>query len=48
MVFVLWGRAAVMQLIELECGLYQGVRTVGKFLARWCFATQWPIKKAHE
>ncbi|MBO0943977.1 helix-turn-helix domain-containing protein, partial [Acidovorax temperans] len=44
--FFLWSRAAVMQLIEQECGLKLGVRTVGKYLARWGFTPQKPIKKA--
>jgi len=46
--FFLWSRAAVMQLIERECGLKLGVRTVGKYLARWGFTPQKPIKKAYE
>ena len=46
--FFLWSRAAVMQLIEQECGLKLGVRTVGKYLARWGFTPQKPIKKAYE
>ena len=46
--FFLWSRAAVMQLIEQECGLRLGVRTVGKYLARWGFTPQKPIKKAYE
>lgn len=29
--FFLWSRSAVMQLIEQECGLELGVRTVGKY-----------------
>jgi hypothetical protein len=46
--FFLWSRAAVMQLIEQECGLKLGVRTVGKYLTRWGFTPQKPIKKAYE
>jgi len=46
--FFLWSRSAVMQLIEQECGLELGVRTVGKYLARWGFTPQKPIKKAYE
>jgi hypothetical protein len=46
--FFLWSRAAVMQLIEQECGLKLGVRTVGKYLARWGFTPQKPIKRAYE
>ena len=46
--FFLWSRAAVMQLIEQECGLKLGVRTVGKYLARWGFTPQRPVKRALE
>ncbi|MFN9709726.1 MAG: IS630 family transposase [Burkholderiales bacterium] len=46
--FFLWSRAAVMQLIEQECGLNLGVRTVGKYLARWGFTPQKPLKRAYE
>lgn len=46
--FALWNRAAVMQLIEREYGVVLPVRTVGKYLARWGFTPQKPIKKAYE
>lgn len=46
--FCLWSRAAVMQLIEQECQIKLGVRTVGKYLKRWGFTPQKPIKKAYE
>ena len=46
--FFLWSRAAVMQLIEQEYALRLGVRTVGKYLARWGFTPQKPIKRAYE
>lgn len=48
MEFALWSRAAVMQLIERECGVKLHVRSVGKYLARWGFTPQKPIKKAYE
>jgi len=48
MEFALWSRAAVMQLIEQECGVKLHVRSVGKYLARWGFTPQKPIKKAYE
>lgn len=35
MEFALWNRAAVMQLIERECGITLSVRGVGTYLARW-------------
>jgi transposase len=46
--FALWSRAAVMQLIERECGISLQVRSVGKYLARWGFTPQKPIKRAYE
>lgn len=46
--FALWSRAAVMQLIERECGVTLHVRSVGKYLARWGFTPQKPIKRAYE
>jgi transposase len=46
--FCLWSRAAVMQLIEQEYGIKLPVRTVGKYLKRWGFTPQKPIKKAYE
>jgi transposase len=46
--FALWSRAAVMQLIEREHGIKLHVRSVGKYLARWGFTPQKPIKKAYE
>ena len=46
--FALWNRAAVMQLIERECGIKLHVRSVGKYLARWGFTPQKPIRRAYE
>jgi transposase len=46
--FALWNRAAVMQLIERECGIKLSVRGVGNYLKRWGFTPQKPIKKAYE
>lgn len=46
--FCLWSRGAVMLLIEQQCGLKLPVRTVGKYLARWGFTPQKPIRKAYE
>ena len=48
MEFALWNRAAVMQLIERECGIRLSVRGVGNYLKRWGFTPQKPIKKAYE
>lgn len=46
--FALWTRAAVMLLIERECGVTIIVRTVGKLLKRWGFTPQKPIRRAYE
>jgi len=46
--FALWNRAAVMQLIQQECGITLSVRGVGNYLSRWGFTPQKPIKKAYE
>jgi transposase len=46
--FALWTRAAVMLLIERECGITLSVRGVGNYLARWGFTPQKPIKRAYE
>jgi len=48
MEFALWTRAAVMQLIEQQCGIKLCVRAVGNYLARWGFTPQKPIKRAYE
>jgi transposase len=37
--FALWTRAAVMQLIERQCGITLSVRAVGNYLARWGFTS---------
>lgn len=46
--FSLWSRAAVGQLIEQEFGIKLQVRSVGKYLARWGFTPQKPIRRAYE
>src|SRR3712207_4734763 len=46
--FALWSRAAVGALISRRCGVALAVRTVGKYLARWGFTAQRPIRRAHE
>src|ERR1035437_4431942 len=46
--FFLWSRPAVGQLIEQEYGIKLHVRSVGKYLARWGFTPQKPIKRAYE
>lgn len=46
--FSLWSRAAVGQLIEQEFGIKLQARSVGKYLTRWGFTPQKPIKRAYE
>ena len=46
--YALWTRAAVAQLIEERIGVKLAVRTIGKYLARWGFTPQKPIRKAYE
>jgi transposase len=48
MEFALWSRQAVMELIEREFGVKLSVRGPGKYLKRWGFTPQKPIKKAYE
>ncbi len=46
--FHLWNRAAVGQLIEQTFGIGLQTRSVGKYLTRWGFTPQKPIKRACE
>jgi transposase len=46
--FALWSRAAVRALIRQHCGVVLAVRTVGKYLARWGFTAQKPLRRAYE
>src|ERR687886_1399138 len=46
--FALWSRAAVRELIAGRCGVELAVRTVGKYLARWGFTAQKPVRRAYE
>lgn len=48
MEFALWSRPAVQQLIERECAIRLHVRSVGKYLSRWGFTPQKPIRRAYE
>src|ERR1700752_1339063 len=43
--FALWQRAAVQALIRQRCGVRLAVRTVGKYLARWGFTAQKPLRR---
>jgi transposase len=46
--FALWSRAAVRAVIRQRCGVVLAVRTVGKYLARWGFTAQKPLRRASE
>lgn len=46
--FALWSRQAVMELIRIRHGLKLTPQGVGKYLARWGFTPQKPIKRAYE
>lgn len=46
--YALWTRQAVAELIELRTGIRLQVRTVGKYLKRWGYTPQKPLKKAYE
>jgi transposase len=48
MEFALWGRTAVMQLIERRRGIRPSVRGMGNYLKRWGSLRKKPIKKAYE
>jgi transposase len=46
--FALWSRPAVRELIHARHGLELTVQAVGKYLSRWGFTPQKPIKRAYE
>jgi transposase len=46
--FALWSRAAVRELVLRRCGVALAVRTMGKYLARWGFTAQKPLRQAYE
>jgi transposase len=48
MEFALWSRAAVMQLIEAECGIKLPVRGVGNYLSRWGFTPRSRSRRPYE
>ena len=48
MVYALWTRQAVAELIRNRYGIKLAVRTMGLYLARWGFTPQKPMKKAYE
>lgn len=46
--FYLWTREAVSQLIERRFGIRLSVWTVGRYLKRWGFSPQKPLRRAYE
>jgi len=46
--FCLWTREAVARLIEKRFGIHLSVWTVGRYLARWGFTPQKPVRRAFE
>jgi transposase len=46
--FVLWTRQAVQQLIAERFGIEVSVWTVGRYLKRWGFTPQKPVRRAYE
>jgi len=48
MEFALWSRIAVGELILREYGICLHIRSIGKYLARWGFTPQKPIRRTYE
>ncbi len=48
LVFALWTRQAVQELIRIRYGIKMPIRTVGEYLKRWGFTPQKPLKQAYE
>lgn len=46
--FALWTREAVRDLIAQRYGIHVSVRTVGRYLKRWGFTPQKPLRRAYE
>ena len=46
--FALWSREAVRALIRRQYGVRLAVRTTGRYLARWGFTAQKPLRRAYE
>jgi transposase len=46
--FALWTREAVRDLIAQRYGIHVSVRTVGRYLERWGFTPQKPLRRAYE
>jgi len=46
--FALWTREAVQQLIAERCDIHVSVWTVGRYLKKWNFTPQKPMRRAYE
>jgi transposase len=46
--FYLWTREAIAQLIEQRFGIRFSIWTVGRYLSRWGFTPQKPVRRAYE
>jgi len=46
--FILWTREAVRDLIARKFGAHLSIWTVGRYLARWGFTPQKPLRRAYE
>ena len=46
--FALWTREAVRELITNRCGVSLSVSTIGRYLKRWGFTPQKPMRRAYE
>jgi len=46
--FYLWTREAVVEVIEKKFGLRLSVWTIGRYLKRWNFTPQKPVRRAYE
>ena len=46
--FVLWTREAVRELIRRRFGVRLSIWTVGRYLRRWGFSPQKPVRRAYE
>ena len=46
--YVLWTRESIQKLIKHDCKIDMPISTVGKYLQRWEFTSQVPIKRAYE
>jgi len=48
LIFALWTRQAVQELMKVRFGIDMPIRTVGEYLMRWGFTPQKPLKRAYE